>query len=74
MDPEAGNSILRLMPRFVFIRAPLVTASGQGIKIMSRIPQGIIAVESGRHMAFAFHPELGGDTRLHERFLKNLGI
>jgi glutamine amidotransferase PdxT len=25
-------------------------------------------------MAFAFHPEIGGDTRLHERFLTGLGI
>ena len=58
----------------VFIRAPLVTATGSGIKVISRIPQGIIACECGRYMAFAFHPELGGDTRLHERFLKGLGI
>ena len=58
----------------VFIRAPLVTATGSGIKTISRIPQGIIACEFGRYMAFAFHPELGGDTRLHERFLKGLGI
>jgi pyridoxal 5'-phosphate synthase pdxT subunit len=58
----------------VFIRAPLVTASGHGVKITSRIPQGIVAVECGRYMAFAFHPELGGDTRLHERFITNLGI
>lgn len=58
----------------VFIRAPLVSATGKGVKITSRLPQGIVAVECGRNMAFAFHPELGGDTRLHERFLKGLGI
>jgi len=58
----------------VFIRAPLVTTTGIGVNIISRIPRGIIAVECGRHMAFAFHPELGGDTRLHERFLTGLGI
>ena len=58
----------------VFIRAPLVTLAGRGVRVASRIPQGIVAVESGRHMAFSFHPELGGDTRLHERFLKGLGI
>jgi 5'-phosphate synthase pdxT subunit len=58
----------------VFIRAPLVTATGTGIKIISRIPRGIVAVECGRYMAVAFHPELGRDTRLHERFLTGLGI
>lgn len=58
----------------VFIRAPLVNTTGNGVKVMSCIPKGIVAVESGKHMAFSFHPELGGDTRLHERFLKGLGI
>ena len=58
----------------VFIRAPLATATGTEVTILSRISQGIVAVEHGRHMAFAFHPELGGDTRLHERFLSRLGI
>jgi 5'-phosphate synthase pdxT subunit len=58
----------------VFIRAPLVTATGTGVTITSRISRGSVAVESGRYMAFAFHPELGGDTRLHERFLKGLGL
>ena len=58
----------------VFIRAPLVTATGRGVMVMSQIPKGIVAVESGKHMAFSFHPELGGDTRLHERFLRGLGI
>jgi 5'-phosphate synthase pdxT subunit len=36
--------------------------------------QGIVAVEYGNYMALSFHPELSSDTRLHERFLKNLGI
>jgi pyridoxal 5'-phosphate synthase pdxT subunit len=58
----------------VFIRAPVVTRVGYDIKILSQIEQGIIAVEHGKHMAFSFHPELGNDTRLHERFLRRLGI
>ncbi len=58
----------------VFIRAPLVTSTGTGVTVTSRIPQGVVAVECGRYLAFAFHPELGGDTRLHERFLTGLGI
>jgi 5'-phosphate synthase pdxT subunit len=58
----------------VFIRAPVVTTTANGVTVLSRISQGIIAVRSGRHMAFSFHPELGGDTRLHEQFLKHIGI
>jgi pyridoxal 5'-phosphate synthase pdxT subunit len=58
----------------VFIRAPVVTHVGNGVTILSEIDAGITAVESGRHMAFSFHPELGNDTRLHERFLRRLKI
>lgn len=58
----------------VFIRAPVGTSAGDGVHVLARTEQGIVAVEQGKHMAFAFHPEIGGDTRLHERFLQNLGI
>ena len=58
----------------VFIRAPVVTSVGTGMKILARVDKGIVAVEKGKHMVFSFHPELGNDTRLHELFLKKLGI
>jgi 5'-phosphate synthase pdxT subunit len=57
----------------VFIRAPVGTEVGKGVKVLARIDRGIVAVEHGKHMALAFHPELTCDTRLHERFLKKLG-
>jgi len=58
----------------IFIRAPVVTAAGSDVQVLATLDQGIVAAEKGRYMALAFHPELGGDLRLHERFLKNLGI
>jgi 5'-phosphate synthase pdxT subunit len=58
----------------IFIRAPVATRAGDGVTILSRIHQGIVAVEQGNHMALAFHPELSCDTRLHERFLQKLGF
>ena len=58
----------------IFIRAPVATTVGAGVTVLSRINQGVVAVEYGRHMALAFHPELSCDTRLHERFLKRLGV
>ena len=60
--------------RAVFIRAPVATEVGGGVEVLARIPEGIVAVRSGRHMAFAFHPELGGDLRLHRMFLEGLGV
>jgi len=58
----------------VFIRAPVATFAGAGVTVLSRMEQGIIAVEYGKHMALSFHPELSVDTRLHERFLEKLGV
>ncbi|MDD1719828.1 MAG: pyridoxal 5'-phosphate synthase glutaminase subunit PdxT [Methanoregulaceae archaeon] len=57
----------------IFIRAPIVTRVDASVRVISRISQGIVAVEKGKHMALSFHPELGNDTRLHERFLEKIG-
>jgi 5'-phosphate synthase pdxT subunit len=58
----------------IFIRAPVVTAAGPDVHVLATLDQGIVAAEKGRYLALAFHPELGGDLRLHEWFLQNLGI
>lgn len=58
----------------IFIRAPVASRAGKSVKVLARIDQGIVAAEHGRHVAFSFHPELGEDTRLHERFLKKNGF
>jgi pyridoxal 5'-phosphate synthase pdxT subunit len=58
----------------IFIRAPVVTRAGKHLKVIARLDRTIVAVEQGKHMSFSFHPELGNDTRLHERFLKLNGI
>ncbi|HQR26355.1 MAG TPA: pyridoxal 5'-phosphate synthase glutaminase subunit PdxT [Nocardioides sp.] len=57
----------------VFIRAPWVEQAGADVEVLARVAVGpaagrIVAVRQGRLMATAFHPEVGGDTRLHEMF------
>jgi 5'-phosphate synthase pdxT subunit len=58
----------------IFIRAPVATRIGAGVSVLSQLDNGTVAVEYGKHIALSFHPELTGDTRLHERFLKKLGV
>ncbi len=58
----------------VFIRAPVVSRAAPSLTVMARLQKGIVAVEHGNDMVLSFHPELGDDTRLHERFLKMNGI
>jgi 5'-phosphate synthase pdxT subunit len=53
-----------------FIRAPIVTDHGDTVRVLATLPGGeIVACEAGNILALSFHPEVTGDTRLHERFL-----
>ena len=56
--------------RAIFIRAPVIESVGEGVEVLGRLEDGgIVAARQGNLLATAFHPELGGDTRLHEYFL-----
>lgn len=55
----------------VFIRAPLLTRAGEGVKVLAELPDGrIVAAEQGKLLVTAFHPELTGDLRFHQYFLR----
>lgn len=56
----------------IFIRAPIISSAGKNARPIARVPEGIVGIAQGAHLAFAFHPELSGDLRLHARFLKGL--
>ncbi len=58
----------------VFIRAPWVEGVGEDVEILATVPRGgrdgtIVAVRQGGLVATAFHPELTGDSRVHEYFV-----
>jgi 5'-phosphate synthase pdxT subunit len=55
--------------RAVFIRAPWIAAHGEDVQIVAEVDGHAVAAQQGDILAVAFHPELGSDTRLHERFL-----
>jgi len=56
--------------RAVFIRAPWVAEHGPGVEVLAAIDGHPVAVREGDRLALAFHPEIGGDARLHTRFLE----
>ncbi|MSO27107.1 MAG: pyridoxal 5'-phosphate synthase glutaminase subunit PdxT [Candidatus Nanopelagicales bacterium] len=61
--------------RAVFIRAPLVESPGPGVEVLSTLRRGgaagtIVAVRQGVRLATSFHPELTGDTRIHDLFVQ----
>ena len=57
----------------VFIRAPQVERVGEGVQVLSQLPDGrVVAVRSGHVMGCSFHPELTEDVGVHEYFLREL--
>lgn len=54
----------------VFIRAPKIAHVGEGVEVLAREGSDPVAVRQGKAMAATFHPELSGDTRIHQEFLK----
>ncbi len=52
-----------------FIRAPYIERAGENVEILARVDGQIVAVQYENQLAVSFHPELTGDTRLHQRFL-----
>ena len=67
--------------RAVFIRAPWVEEVGPGVEILATTRAGraagvggadggrIVAVRQGSLLATSFHPEVGGDHRVHDVFV-----
>jgi 5'-phosphate synthase pdxT subunit len=57
--------------RAVFIRAPWVEQTGDGVEIIATESHTgrIVAVRQGPALATAFHPELTPDLRIHELFV-----
>ncbi len=56
--------------RGVFIRAPRVTDSGPEVEVLASHDGSPVLLREGRFLVASFHPELTGDTRVHERFLE----
>lgn len=59
--------------RAVFIRAPRVEQIGEDVEVLARHAGAPVVVRQGRVLLAAFHPELTGDVRLHELFLRGMG-
>jgi 5'-phosphate synthase pdxT subunit len=53
----------------VFIRAPWVEEVGGDVEVLADAAGHPVAVRQGRSMATSFHPEVGGDERLHRLFV-----
>lgn len=62
--------------RAVFIRAPAIEDTGNGVEVIARLGEGegnspgrIVAARQDHLLATAFHPELTSDNRFHRLFV-----
>lgn len=54
----------------VFIRAPRIVDAAPDVEVLAHYDGEPVLVRHGRVMAASFHPELGGDVRVHATFLQ----
>ena len=55
----------------VFIRAPVVNQVGEGVKVLATLAEhGPVAARQDHMLVTAFHPELTGDDRVHQLFVR----
>lgn len=67
-DDIAVRDVVEGTIRAVFIRAPWVESTGEGVEVLAEISGHPVAVRQGNVTALSFHPELTPDNRIHEWF------
>jgi 5'-phosphate synthase pdxT subunit len=55
--------------RAIFIRAPWIEETGEGVEVLCAHDDRAVMARQGRFLAGAFHPELTDDDRIHRYFL-----
>ncbi|MDR3319694.1 MAG: pyridoxal 5'-phosphate synthase glutaminase subunit PdxT [Desulfovibrio sp.] len=66
--PELGRTPFHA----VFIRAPVITEVGPGVRVLAEFDRMAVAVRRDNVLATSFHPELTQDMRLHRYFMKKM--
>lgn len=71
-ETELQLSFLDYPFNAVFIRAPAIVSAYGNVKVLATIGNLIVAAEQDNLLAFAFHPELTNDVRIHSYFLEKV--
>jgi 5'-phosphate synthase pdxT subunit len=58
--------------RAVFIRAPWIAEHGDAVEVLASVDGHPVAARQDNLLVISFHPEIAGETRLHELFLSGL--
>lgn len=71
---ETSLEVIGLSEPFpaVFIRAPWVEKVGADVEVLAEVDEHPVLVRQDHILAASFHPELTGDLRLHEVFVRGI--
>ena len=58
--------------RAVFIRAPWVAEHGDAVEILAEVDGHPVAARQDAMLVISFHPEIAGESRVHELFLRDV--
>src|ERR671915_2196337 len=58
--------------RAVFIRAPWIAEHGDAVGLLASVDGHPVAARQDNLLVISFHPEIAGETRLHELFLRTV--
>jgi 5'-phosphate synthase pdxT subunit len=58
--------------RAVFIRAPWLKEYGNPVEILAAVDGHPVAARQDNMLVISFHPEIAGETRVHELFLRDV--
>ncbi|MGZ4133218.1 MAG: pyridoxal 5'-phosphate synthase glutaminase subunit PdxT, partial [Actinomycetota bacterium] len=58
--------------RGVFIRAPWIERVGDGVEVLAEFEGRPVVLEEGNLLVASFHPELVGETGLHDYLLRKV--
>jgi pyridoxal 5'-phosphate synthase pdxT subunit len=58
--------------RAVFIRAPWIDEHGDAVEVLAEVDGHVVAARQDNMLVISFHPEIAGERRLHELFLRGV--
>jgi 5'-phosphate synthase pdxT subunit len=71
---EVGLETVDGPVKVAFIRAPQVVEVGPGVEVIARRGEAIVGVRAGAITGLAFHPEVTGEPRFHQRLLADIDV
>jgi 5'-phosphate synthase pdxT subunit len=58
--------------RAVFIRAPWIAEHGDAVEVLAAVDGHPVAARQDAMLVISFHPEIAGESRIHELFLRDV--